>query len=85
MLEYARGSDAHPQPTCSASILLLKAIAASGASAYRNYEPALREWTGSVSLEPAHLRRYARNFVFKAQQEALLHREIFSRVIRTNA
>lgn len=84
MLHYIGGSEAQPQPTCSATTLLLKAVAASGASAYRNYEPAFREWKSSVSLHPANLRRHARDLYCKAEEEARLHQEIFARVIRTN-
>ncbi|MBN9247721.1 MAG: hypothetical protein J0I81_09790 [Hyphomicrobium sp.] len=84
MLHYIGGSEAQPQPTCSATTLLLKAVVASGASAYRNYGPALREWKSSVSLHPANLRRHARDLYCKAEEEARLHQEIFARVIRTN-
>lgn len=84
MFQYICGSDAQPQPTSSAMTLLLKAIAASGASAYRSYEPALHEWKSNVSLDPANLRRRARDLYGKAEQEARLHQEIFARVIRAN-
>lgn len=84
VLQYIGGSDTQPQPTCSATALLLKAVAASGASAYRNYEPALRAWKSSVSLDPRNLRRHARDLCDKVGQEARLHQEIFARVIGTN-
>jgi len=84
MLQYIGGTEGLSQPTSSATTLLFKAIAASGASAYRNYEPALRDWKSNVSLDPANLRRHARDLYGKAGQEARLHQEIFARVIRTN-
>ena len=84
MFLYIGGSEAQQQPTSSAMTLLLKAMAAYGASAYRSYEPTLREWKSNVSLDPANLRRHARDFYCKAEQEARLHQEIFARALRTN-
>ena len=85
VLHYVHGSEAQPQPTSSALILLLKAVADFGATAYRHYAPVLRERAGEVTFEPAALRMLARDVPARLRQEAHLHQEIFARAIRSNA
>lgn len=77
-----RYSEASPQPTPSASMLLLSNVAAAGADIYRHRAPMLRDWTRSVSSEPEVLRRAVRHVVGKSRHEVRLHQDIVARLVQ---
>jgi len=85
ILHYVSGSEPEPQPTASALILLLKAVAHRSAAVYRQHAPMLREKAARLPSVAANPLPMARDLIAKLRREAHLQQEIFARVTRLSA